>query len=123
MLFRSAVSGSALANPILRRFGCKIGRRSLIGLPLQLSDWHAVDIGDDCVINGQMQLHSFEDRILTVARSTIGSGTAINHGTMLMGGATLEPGVTVESQSLVLKAMTLKSGVHAGSPAQPVAAR
>jgi len=120
--FMGAVSGTALANPILRRFGCKIGRRSLIGLPLQLSDWHAVDIGDDCVINGQMQLHSFEDRILTVARSTIGSGTAINHGTMLMGGATLEPGVTVESQSLVLKAMTLKRGVHAGSPAQPVAA-
>jgi len=118
--FMSAVSGTALANPILRRFGCRIGRRTLIGLPLQMSDWHAVDIGDDCVINGQMQLHSFEDRVLTVSRTTIGDGAAINRGTMLMGGAHLEPGVTVDPQSLVLKAMRLASGVHAGSPTQRI---
>jgi non-ribosomal peptide synthetase-like protein len=118
--FMSTVSGTALANPILRRFGCRIGQRTLIGLPLQMSDWHAVDIGDDCVINGQMQLHSFEDRVLTVSRTTIGSGSAINHGTMLMGGAHLEAGVTVDPQSLVLKAMNLESGVHAGSPTQRI---
>lgn len=118
--FMSTVSGTALANPILRRFGCRIGQRTLIGLPLQMSDWHAVDIGDDCVINGQMQLHSFEDRVLTVSRTTIGNGSAINHGTMLMGGAHLEPGVTVDPQSLVLKAMNLDSGVHAGSPTQRI---
>ena len=118
--FMSTVSGTALANPILRRFGCRIGRRTLIGLPLQMSDWHAIDIGDDCVINGQMQLHSFEDRVLTVSRTTIGDGSAINHGTMLMGGAHLEPGVTVDPQSLVLKAMNLESGVHAGSPTQRI---
>ena len=118
--FMSTVSGTALANPILRRFGCRIGERTLIGLPLQMSDWHAVDIGDDCVINGQMQLHSFEDRVLTVSRTTIGNGSAINHGTMLMGGAHLEPDVTVDPQSLVLKAMNLESGVHAGSPTQRI---
>ena len=118
--FMSTVSGTALANPILRRFGCRIGERTLIGLPLQMSDWHAVDIGDDCVINGQMQLHSFEDRVLTVSRTTIGNGSAINHGTMLMGGAHLESGVTVNPQSLVLKAMNLASGVHAGSPTQQI---
>ena len=39
---------------------------------------------------------------------------------MLMGGATLETGVTVESQSLVLKAMQLSSGRHAGCPTQAV---
>jgi non-ribosomal peptide synthetase-like protein len=118
--FMSTISGTALANPILRRFGCRIGERTLIGLPLQMSDWHAVDIGDDCVINGQMQLHSFEDRVLTVSRTTIGNGSAINHGTMLMGGAYLESGVTVNPQSLVLKAMNLESGVHAGSPTQRI---
>ena len=118
--FMSTVSGTALANPILRRFGCRIGPRTLIGLPLQMSDWHAVDIGDDCVINGQMQLHSFEDRVLTVSRTRIGNGSAINYGTMLMGGAHLEPGVTVNPQSLVLKAMNLEPGVHAGSPTQRI---
>ena len=118
--FMSTVSGTALANPILRRFGCRIGKRTLIGLPLQMSDWHAVDIGDDCVINGQMQLHSFEDRVLTVSCTRIGSGSAINHGTMLMGGAHLDSGVTVDPQSLVLKAMKLDAGVHAGSPTQRI---
>jgi serine acetyltransferase len=118
--FMSTVSGTALANPILRRFGCRIGQRTLIGLPLQMSDWHAVDIGDDCVINGQMQLHSFEDRVLTVSRTRIGNGSAINYGTMLMGGAHLDSGVTVDPQSLVLKAMKLNAGVHAGSPTQRI---
>ena len=118
--FMGAVSGTALANPILRRFGCSIGKRSLIGLPLQMSDWHAVDIGDDCVINGQMQLHSFENRVLTVRRTKIGNRSVINHGAMLMGGATLQSDVTVESQSLVLKAMQLSSGHHAGCPTQAV---
>jgi non-ribosomal peptide synthetase-like protein len=118
--FMATVSGTALANPILRRFGCRIGQRTLIGLPLQMSDWHAVDIGDDCVVNGQMQLHSFEDRVLTVSRSRIGDGAAINYGTMLMGGAHLDAGVTVDPQSLVLKAMNLEPGVHAGSPTQRI---
>ena len=117
--FMSTVAGTALANPLLRRFGCRIGQRSLIGLPIQLSDWHAVDIGDDCVVNGQMQLHSFENRILNVARTTIGNNTVINHGSMLMGGATLEDDVTVSPQSLILKAMRLAPGLHTGSPTQP----
>ena len=67
-----------------------------------------------------MQLHSFEDRVLTVSRTTIGNGSTINYGTMLMGGAHLESGVTVNPQSLVLKAMNLASGVHAGSPTQQI---
>ena len=58
--------------------------------------------------------------MLTVSRTTIGNGSAINHGTMLMGGAHLEPDVTVDPQSLVLKAMNLESGVHAGSPTQRI---
>jgi carbonic anhydrase/acetyltransferase-like protein (isoleucine patch superfamily) len=118
--FMSTIAGTALANPLLRRFGCRIGQRSLIGLPIQLSDWHAVDIGDDCVINGQMQLHSFENRILNVARTKIGNNTVINHGSMLMGGATLANDVTVSPQSLILKAMQLTPGLHTGSPTQPV---
>jgi len=118
--FMSTIAGTALANPLLRRFGCRIGQRSLIGLPIQLSDWHAVDIGDDCVVNGQMQLHSFENRILNVARTKIGNNTVINHGSMLMGGATLADNVTVSPQSLILKAMQLPPGLHTGSPTQPV---
>jgi carbonic anhydrase/acetyltransferase-like protein (isoleucine patch superfamily) len=55
-----------------------------------------------------------------VSRTTIGNGSAINHGSMLMGGAQLDSNVTVDPQSLVLKAMNLESGVHAGSPTQRI---
>lgn len=120
--FLGTVSGTALANPLLRRFGCKIGKRTLIGLPLQLSDWHAVNIGDDCVINGQFQLHSFENWTLTVSQGVIGHGSTINHGTMMMGGAQLDSGVTVHPQTLILKSMHLAAGHHAGSPAQLLSA-
>jgi hypothetical protein len=116
----TALSGTALANPVLRRFGCRIGKRSLIGQPLQMSDWHAVDIGSDCIVNSQLQLHSFEERLLTVKRSKIGAGTVINCGSMLMGGANLEAGVTVHPQSLIFKAMHLSRGIHAGNPAMPL---
>jgi serine acetyltransferase len=58
--------------------------------------------------------------VLTVSHTRIGNGSAINHGTMLMGGAHLDSNVTVDPQSLVLKAMNLESGVHAGSPTQRI---
>ena len=69
---------------------------------------------------GQLQLHSFEGRVLTVRRSRIGDETCINQGAMLMGGADIERSVTIRSQALVLKGMHLKSGVHSGNPSQPL---
>ncbi|MBT5005381.1 MAG: hypothetical protein HOM95_01695, partial [Halieaceae bacterium] len=72
------------------------------------------------IVNSQLQLHSFEERLLTVKRSKIGAGTVINCGSMLMGGANLEAGVTVHPQSLIFKAMHLSRGIHAGNPAVPL---
>ena len=105
-----------MANPFLRAFGCRIGSNTLIHEPLQAFDWHAVDIGDNCVIQGQLQLHSFEHRLLSVKQTVIKSRSAINFGATVMGGAVLEPETTVEGLGLVMKGMALTTGVHAGSP-------
>jgi carbonic anhydrase/acetyltransferase-like protein (isoleucine patch superfamily) len=110
------LGGSALANPVLRAFGCRIGRNTLIHEPLQAFDWHAVDIGDNCVVQGQLQLHSFEHRLLTVKQTSIKSNSAINFGATVMGGALLDSHTTVEGLGLVMKGMVLASGVHSGSP-------
>jgi non-ribosomal peptide synthetase-like protein len=110
------LGGSALANPVLRAFGCRIGRDTLIHEPLQAFDWHAVDIGDNCVVQGQLQLHSFEHRLLTVKQTSIKSNSAINFGATVMGGALLDSHTTVEGLGLVMKGMVLASGVHSGSP-------
>lgn len=110
------LGGSTLANPVLRAFGCRIGRNTLIHEPLQAFDWHAVDIGDDCIIQGQLQLHSFEHRLLTIKATSIKPNTAINFGATVMGGAVIEPHSTVEGLGLVMKSMVLTPGVHAGSP-------
>jgi carbonic anhydrase/acetyltransferase-like protein (isoleucine patch superfamily) len=100
--------------------GCRIGRRTLLPGPLQACDWNAVSFGDDCVVGGLLQLHSFENMTLRVKQTEIRSGSVINFGAMVMGGAVLEPGTTLQPLSLVLKEMRLAPATYQGSPAEPV---
>ena len=69
-----AAAGSLLANPILRRMGCRIGKRAIISSPLQAFDFNAVSLGDDAVVNGILQLHSFEEMMLKVKQFHLGAG-------------------------------------------------
>ena len=117
----NTMAESSLGNPLLRAFGCRLGSNVLLREPLQTFDWHAVDIGANTVVDGQLQLHSFENRLLSIKASTVGAGSALNAGTTLMGGAALGEGTTLAAGSLVLKEMVLASGFHVGSPAEPVA--
>src|SRR5206468_6866348 len=51
------LSGTVLANRILRLMGCRIGHGTLVTQPLQCSDWNAVEFGNDCVVDGFLQFH------------------------------------------------------------------
>ena len=113
------VAGTILANPILRWMGCRVGARTLVNEPLQGSDWNAVDFGRDCVINGFLQFHTFENMTLKVKRARIGDGCAVSFGATVMGGANLAKDATLLPVSLVLKEMQIASGVYEGSPAEP----
>ena len=113
-------AGTVLSNTILRRMGCHIGERTIVTSPMQASDWNAVSFGNDCMINGILQLHTFENRILKVKRCEIRDGSAINVGATIMSGARIEPGVTVLPLSLVMKEMVLPAGgTYEGSPVEP----
>jgi hypothetical protein len=109
-----------LSNFVLRGMGCRIGKRTVLAAPLQAFDWNAVSFGDDCVIEGLLQFHTFENMTLKVKRTHIHSGSSINFGATVMGGAVLEPDTTLLPLSMVLKEMHLPSAIYEGSPTEPV---
>jgi non-ribosomal peptide synthetase-like protein len=114
------LAGTVLANPILRRMGCRIGRRTLLVRPLQAFDWNAVSFGEDSVFAGLLQLHTFENMTLKVKRTEIRDGSSVNFGATVMGGAVIGADSTLQPLSLVLKEMHLPAATYAGSPAEPV---
>ena len=87
---------------------------------MQCFDWNAVSIGSDCVIDGFLQFHSFENMILKVKRTHVRDGCAVNVGATVMGGAVLEQDTTLLPLSLVLKDVNLLSATYEGSPAEAV---
>jgi hypothetical protein len=113
-------TGTVLSNIILRRMGCQIGKRTIIASPMQASDWNAVSFGSDCMVNGFLQFHTFENMMLKVKLSKIQDGSAISFGATVMGGAVIAPETTLLPLSLVLKEMHLPTATYEGSPAEPV---
>jgi non-ribosomal peptide synthetase-like protein len=111
---------TAFSNSILRLMGCHIGHRTIVKQPMQCSDWNAVDIGDDCVIDGFLQFHTFENMMLKVKRTHIKDGCTVAFGATVMGGAVIEKNTTLLPSTLVLKEMNLLTATYEGSPAEPV---
>jgi carbonic anhydrase/acetyltransferase-like protein (isoleucine patch superfamily) len=105
---------------VLRLMGCKIGKRTLVASPMQASDWNAVIFGDDCIVNGFLQYHTFENMILKVKLSQIRDRSTVNFGATVMGGAVIEPETTLLPLSMVLKEMHLPTAIYEGSPVEPV---
>ena len=114
-------AGTILANPILRWMGCQIGQRTIVGDPMQCYDWNAVKFDDNCVVDGFLQLHTFENMMLKVKQTHIQDGCAICSGATVMSGVVMEPDTTLLPLSLVLKEMNLLTATYQGSPAEPVA--
>ena len=112
-------AGTLMPNAILRRMGCRIGKRTILAAPLQAFDWNAVNIGDDCTVAGLLQFHTFENMLLKVKATHILNGSVVNAGATVMGGAVIEPDTTLLPLSLVMKEVHLPTAVYEGSPAEP----
>src|SRR5258705_12634325 len=113
-------AGTVLANSILRWMRCHIGYGTIVTRPMQCSDWNAVSFGNDCVIDGFLQFHTFENMMLKVKRTHIQDGCTVAFGATLMGGAVIERDTTVLPLSLVLKELNLVTATYQGSPVEPV---
>jgi non-ribosomal peptide synthetase-like protein len=114
------LAGTTAANSILRRMGCRIGERTIVTDPMQCSGWNAVSVGSDCYVAGFLQFHTFENLTLTVKRTTLEDGCAVNTGATIMGGAVIERDSTLLPLSMVLKEMDLSTATYHGSPAEAV---
>ena len=115
-------AGTVLANSILRWMGCHIGRGTIVIQPMQCSDWNAVSFGNDCVVDGFLQFHTFESMTLKVKRTHIHDGSTVAFGATVMGGAVIERDTELLPLSLVLKEMNMITATYEGSPAEPVIA-
>jgi non-ribosomal peptide synthetase-like protein len=113
-------AGTILSSSILRWMGCQIGHRTIVTQPMQCFDWNAVSFGNDCVIDGFLQFHTFENMMLKVKRTHIQDGCAVGFGATVMGGAVIQRDTTLLPLSLVLKEMNLLTGAYEGSPAESV---
>ena len=113
------LAGTVLPNLALRQMGCRIGRRTIIEDPLQAFDWNAVSFGDDCIIAGLLQFHTFENMTLKVKRTEIQDRSSVGFGATVMGGVVIEPETTLQPLSMVLKEMQLPTATYEGSPAEP----
>jgi len=117
------LTGTVLSNIILRWMGCKIGKRTLLSSPMQASDWNAVKFGDDCIVNGFLQYHTFENMTLKVKLTDVQDRSSVNFGATIMGGAVIEPETTLLPLSLVLKEMHLPVATYEGSPVEASGSR
>jgi len=114
------LAGTLLSNTVLRWMGCQIGKRTIVTSTMQASDWNAVRFGNDCIVAGVLQFHTFENMMLKVKLTDIQDGSAVNFGATVMGGAVIEPETTLLPLSMVLKEMHLTTATYEGSPTEPV---
>lgn len=116
------VEGTPLVAPWLRCMGAHIGRDVVLGTSLaQLVDPDMLWVDDDATLSGHLQLHSFEDRVLKLGRSRFGAGSTVAAGSLVLYGAEIGSGVTVEEQSVVMKHEHLSHrSRYAGVPTRPL---
>ncbi|MEO8084642.1 MAG: amino acid adenylation protein, partial [Ardenticatenales bacterium] len=104
------LSGTLLLNAVLRLFGARIGRRVALGPGFgQVVDPDMLTFGDDAVVFGQFQAHTFEDRILKIGPVDIGPGAAVGENAVLFYGAQIGAGARVGPHSVVMKGDALQA--------------
>jgi len=75
------------------------------------------------MIDGFLQLHTFENMNLQVKRTEIQNSCTVGFGATVMGGAVIQPNTTLLPLSMVLKDMNMLTATYEGSPAEPVGAK
>ena len=118
------LEGTPFVAPWLRAMGARIGRRVVLGTSLaQLVDPDMLEIEDDATVSCHLQLHSFEDRVLKLGRSSVGAASTLSATSLLFYGARIGEGAHVSEQSVVMKHEQLSPGqAYAGAPTRPVEA-
>jgi acetyltransferase-like isoleucine patch superfamily enzyme len=121
-LFLPLVRGTPILVWFYRGLGAKIGRDTFI-LSTRIWDLDVIEIGDNCVIGGNvaMSAHVVEGTKGTMHGIKIGNNVNIGADAMILPGVTIEDNVIVGANSLVPKEAHLESNsVYGGVPAKKI---
>ena len=115
------LSGSPLLAPLLRLFGVKVGRRTLVDTTY-LTEFDLVEIGDDVAVgaHASLQTHLFEDRVMKMSTISLRDGADVGARAVVLYDSVLGEESTLAPLSLVMKGESLLPGTSwRGIPAQP----
>lgn len=116
----SLVSGTPMLGPLLRLFGAKVGRRTLIDTTY-LTEFDLVRIGDDVTVGTDvsLQTHLFEDRVMKMGEVHLESGSSVSSRAVVLYGATVGEDTRVQPLTLIMKGESLPANTRwVGIPAR-----
>lgn len=114
------LSGTPLLGPVLRLYGVRVGRRTLVDTTY-ITEFDLVHIGDDAAVGTavSLQTHLFEDRVMKMNHVRIGPGVSVGTRGVVLYSSDVGQDVTLAPLSLVMKGESLPAGTTwAGIPAQ-----
>ena len=114
------LSGTPLLGPLMRVYGVRVGRRSLIDTTY-ITEFDLVHIGDDVSIGAavSLQTHLFEDRVMKMNLVQIDDRVSVGTRSVVLYSTEVGRGVSLAPLSLVMKGESLPADtVWAGIPAQ-----
>ncbi len=116
------LGGTPLLPPLLRLFGVKIGKDTVIETA-DMSEFDLVDIQDGALIGSDviLQTHLFEDRVMKMDRLIIGTGSAVGSRAVILYGTLLGDHSQLSPLSLLMKAEQIPPDTAwQGLPAEPI---
>lgn len=116
----ATLTGTPLLGPLLRLFGAKVGRRSLLDTTY-LTEFDLVEIGDDVAVgrDASLQTHLFEDRVMKLGVVRVESEASIGERSVVLYDATVGTSAALAPLSLVMKGERLPGGSSwVGVPAE-----
>jgi acetyltransferase-like isoleucine patch superfamily enzyme len=124
MFFLPLVRGTPMIVGFFRGMGMKIGRNSIV-MTHRIYDCDMIEIGNNCVIGGNVAInaHTGERGRGVMSKVTIGNRVSIGANTMILPGVTIEDNVMVGANSLIPKGMRLRSNrTYGGVPLREIGA-
>lgn len=121
-VFLNVVRGTPFIIWFYRALGAKIGKNTFI-LSTRLYDLDMIEIGDDCVIGGNVAInaHTVEGSRGVMHAVKIGNRVSIGADTMVLPGVEMEDDVNVGASSLIPKHSRLEKGhKYGGVPIRPL---
>jgi non-ribosomal peptide synthetase-like protein len=116
----AVLAGTPLLAPVLRLFGVKAGRRTLLDTTY-VTEFDLVHIGDDVSVGtaASLQTHLFEDRVMKMSTVSLGDRSSLGSRSVVLYGTHVGEDTTLAALSLVMKGESLMPGTTwQGIPAQ-----